>query len=92
MTDRSLIRQCANCSTLFLEFATMPVAGKIYEVCPNPACHGPNSICGTIPEAAVSWQFMHIIAHSGISERRRMTLRNLAELNMGPWQFEYRSL
>jgi hypothetical protein len=92
MSDRSLMRQCGNCSTLFLEFDEVAVAGKVYEICPNPNCHGPSNICSTIPEAAVSWQFMHIIAHSGISERRRTTLRNLAESSMGPWEFEYRSL
>jgi hypothetical protein len=91
MTDRSLIRQCANCSILFLEFATVALAGKIYEICPNPSCHGPGSICDTIPEAAVSWQFMHIIGHSGFGETRRTILRDIAESTMGPWQFEYRN-
>jgi len=86
------IRQCGECSTLFIQPATQAVAGKVYELCPNPNCNGPISKCEDIVEAAVSWQFMHIIGHSGIGETRRMHLRCLAESQMGPWHNSYRRL
>lgn len=87
MSDRSLMRQCGNCSTLYLQPSEAVIAGEVREACPN--CDSP--IFDTIVEAAVSWQFMHIIEHSGIGETRRMNLRCIAEAEMGPWQFEYRS-
>lgn len=89
--DRSLVHQCGECSTLFLQPATMLLNGLVYELCPNPNCYGPIQFCVPIPESAVSWQFMHLIGHSGISEMRRMNLRLIAETQMGPWEFEYRS-
>ena len=92
MTDRSLVRQCGECSTLFLEPGIVTIADKVHELCPNPNCYGPISLCQPIPEAAVSWAFMHIIAHSGISETRRTNRRELAESQMGPGQFAYRAL
>jgi len=91
MTANPLMIQCRECSTLFLQPATMVIDSKVYDLCPNPECYGPISTCVAIPEAAVSWQFMHIIGHSGISETRRGILRDIAEQSMGPWQFMYRS-
>lgn len=79
------ILQCGECSTLFIVAATQMFDGKVYELCPNPRCHGPISKCEPIVEAAVSWAFMHIIGNSGIPEVRRMHLRCIAESQMKPW-------
>jgi hypothetical protein len=89
-TELRPIFQCGECSTLFLRFDTQAVAGKIYELCPN--CAGPRAKCEVIQNSAIWWLFNHILLHSGMSETRRMILRDIAESAMGPWHDSYRSL
>lgn len=93
MTKRSLIRQCGECSTLFLQSVEIQLSNpsESIDCCPNPRCETLVSKSHELMEAAVSWQFMHIIKHSGFTETRRMNLRVLAEAEMGPWEFQYRS-
>lgn len=93
MTQRSLIRQCGECSTLFLQAIQVTLSNprQVIECCPHPRCQASASKAEDITETAISWQFMHILKYSGISEARRMNLRVLAESQMGPWEFEYRS-
>lgn len=91
-TELSPIFQCGECSTLFLRFATQAVAGRVYELCPNPNCCGPRVKCEEIQNTAIWWLFNHIIGHSGFNETRRMILRDLAESSMGPWHESYRQL
>jgi hypothetical protein len=94
MTHRPLIHQCGECSTLFLQSVDVTLSNphEVLDCCPNPACLTPVTKSEPVCEAAVSWQFMHIIKHSGIDEVRRNTLRAIAESQMGPWEFAYRSL
>ncbi len=93
MTQRPLIRQCGECSTLFLQSKLVVLSNphEVIDCCPNPRCETPVTKSEDVVEAAISWQFMHIIKHSGISETRRMTLRAIAEEQMGPWEFQFRS-
>lgn len=84
--------QCGECSTLFLRFATVELAGEVYRICPNPSCHGPINLCDPIQNEAVWWLFNHLLAHSGFSEVRRLNLRMIAEGQMGPWNPLYRLL
>lgn len=84
--------QCGECSTLFLQFDIHELEGKLYELCPNPNCHGPKTKCGPIVDAAVWWLFNHILSTSGIGEAQMMHLRCIAETEMGPWHNSYRFL
>lgn len=80
------IRQCGECSTLFLK----PVILEDRPVCPNPPCHAPIAKSDGIVEGAIGWAYRHILAHAGMSEAQRMHLRCLAESQMGPWDESYR--
>lgn len=84
------IRQCGECSTLFIQPVTQPLAGKVYELCPNPQCHAPICRSEEIQHEAIWWLFNHVIQHSGMGETRRMNLRCIAESQMGPWRDSYR--
>lgn len=86
------VKQCMECDTVFVQPATMLLDGKVYELCPNRICYGPIFHCQPVEEPAVRWAFMHIMAHGGFSETRRMNLRVIAESQMGPWDNAYRSL
>jgi hypothetical protein len=89
-TELAPIFQCGECSILFIQFTTQPVAGKIYELCPN--CYGPRVKCARIDDNAIWWLFNHILGHSGIGETRRHMLRDIAETAMEPWHPSYRQL
>lgn len=93
MSGRSLIRQCGECSILFLQSIEIVLSNprQSLDCCPNPRCLALASKSHELMEAAVSWQFMHIVRYSGFSETRRMNLRELAEAEMGPWEFQFRS-
>lgn len=91
MSGQQPIMQCGECSILFIIPATQELRGRTYKLCPNRACHAPIRFSEAVMEAAISWAFMHIINHSGISEARRMNLRNIAESQMAEWDNIYRS-
>ena len=86
------MNQCGECSTLFLKFATIELAGETHKICPNPNCHGPSSLCTPIVEDAVLWAYMHILAEGNIPWQRRKNLRAIAESQMGEWNPLYRLL
>jgi hypothetical protein len=88
--EMSPMYQCGECETLFLQFVTQELDGYTYDLCPNPSCNGPRSLCNPIQNNAVWWLFTHIVAHSGMGETRRMHLRCIAESQMGPWNELYR--
>lgn len=84
----SPIRQCGECSALFILADEYLVAGEVMEAC--PLCLAPESMFSRVSEQAIWWMFYHIIGNGGFSEVRRMNLRALAEEEMGPWHDHYR--